>query len=125
MAGQYIVGTPKAMLRPFEQHLLEKDWQEVQEGVEVKLVPGPDGTETFVLARSADRRKKEQAMHRRFVERLEAALMQMQAQAESGRLKDPARGQPAAGPADAAELARVGSVRGDDQAAARTRARRG
>jgi transposase len=88
--GQYIVGTPKAMLRRFEQYLLEKDWQEVQEGVEVKLVPGPDGTETFVLARSADRRKKEEAMHRRFLERFEAALLRMQAQADSGRLKDPA-----------------------------------
>ena len=87
--GQYIVGTPKAMLRRFEEHLLEKNWQEVQEGVEVKLVPGPDGTETFVLARSADRRKKEEAMHRRFLERFEAALVRMQAQAESGRLKDP------------------------------------
>jgi len=87
--GQYIVGTPKAMLRRFEEHLLDKNWQEVQEGVEVKLAPGPDGTETFVLARSADRRKKEEAMHRRFVERFEAALVRMQAQAESGRLKDP------------------------------------
>jgi transposase len=86
--GQYIVGTPKAMLRRFEEHLLEKNWEEVQEGVEVKLVPGADGTETFVLARSADRRKKEEAMHRRFVERFEAALVRMQAQAESGRLKD-------------------------------------
>ena len=86
--GQYLVGTPKAMLRRFEQHLLEKNWQEVQEGVEVKLVPGPDGSETFVLARSADRRKKEEAMHRRFLERFEAALVRMQAQAESGRLKD-------------------------------------
>ncbi len=86
--GQYIVGTPKAMLRRFEEHLLERDWQEVQEGVEVKLVPGPDGSETFVLARSADRRKKEEAMHRRFLERFEAALERMQAQAESGRLKD-------------------------------------
>ena len=86
--GQYIVGTPKAMLRRFEQHLLEKSWQEVQEGVEVKLVPGPDGSETFVLARSADRRKKEEAMHHRFLERFEAALVRMQAQAESGRLKD-------------------------------------
>jgi transposase len=86
--GQYIVGTPKAMLRRFAQQLLEKNWQEVQEGVEVKLVPGPDGTETFVLARSADRRKKEEAMHRRFLERFEAALARMQAQAESGRLKD-------------------------------------
>jgi transposase len=88
--GQYIVGTPKATLRRFEQHLLEKNWQEVQAGVEVKLVPGADGTETFVLARSADRRKKEEAMHRRFVERFDAALLRMQAQAESGRLKDPA-----------------------------------
>lgn len=86
--GQYIVGTPKAMLHRFEQYLLDKNWQEVQEGVEVKLVPGPDGTETFVLARSADRRKKEEAMHRRFLERFEAALQRMQAQAESGRLKD-------------------------------------
>jgi transposase len=88
--GQYIVGTPKAMLRRFEEHLLTKGWQEVQAGVEVKLVPGPDGVETFVLARSADRRKKEEAMHRRFVERFEAALVRMQAQTESGRLKDPA-----------------------------------
>ena len=86
--GQYIVGTPKAMLRRFEQHLLDSGWCEVQEGVEVKLVPGPDGTETFVLARSADRRKKEEAMHRRFVERFETALLRMQAQADSGRLKD-------------------------------------
>jgi len=86
--GQYIVGTPKAMLRRFEQHLLESGWCEVQEGVEVKLVPGPDGAETFVLARSTDRRKKEEAMHRRFVERFETALLRMQAQADSGRLKD-------------------------------------
>ncbi len=86
--GQYIVGTPKVMLRRFEEHLLEKGWHEVQEGVEVKLLPGPDGAETFVLARSADRRKKEEAMHRRFVERFETALVRMQAQADSGRLKD-------------------------------------
>jgi len=88
--GQYIVGTPKAMLRRFEEHLLTHGWHEIQAGVEVKLVPGPDGVETFVLARSADRRKKEEAMHRRFVERFEAALVRMQAQTESGRLKDPA-----------------------------------
>jgi transposase len=88
--GQYIVGTPKAMLRQFEKHLAEQDWEEVQEGVEVKLVPGPEGEETFILARSADRREKEQAMHQRFVGRLEEALRKMQASAESGRLKDEA-----------------------------------
>jgi len=42
--------------------LAEKDWQEVQEGVEVKLVPGPEGDETFILARSADRREKEKRL---------------------------------------------------------------
>jgi len=88
--GQYIVGTPKAMLRQFEQYLTDKDWHEVQEGVEVKLVSGPDGGETFILARSADRRQKEKAMHDRFLQRLEEALRKMHASATSGRLKDEA-----------------------------------
>ncbi|MEI7903475.1 MAG: IS1634 family transposase, partial [bacterium] len=86
--GQYIVGTPKAMLRQFEEYLTRKDWHEVQPGVEVQLAPGPDGDETFILARSVDRREKEKAMHQRFVERLEAALQKMQSAAQSGRLKD-------------------------------------
>ena len=86
--GQYIVGTPKAMLRQFEQHLSEKDWTSAQAGVEVKLVPSPDGDETFILARSADRRAKELAMHQKFTERLEAGLKKMQAAAEKGRVKD-------------------------------------
>jgi hypothetical protein len=86
--GQYIVGTPKAMLRQFEEHLTAKDWREVQEVVEVKLVRGLQGEETFVLARSADRREKEKAMHERFQERLEKALRQMQSSTECGRLKD-------------------------------------
>jgi transposase len=88
--GHYIVGTPKAMLRQFEKHLLDKQWEEVQEGVEVKLVPGPEGDETFVLARSADRREKEQAMHGRFIQRMEEGLRRLQSSAASGRLKDEA-----------------------------------
>lgn len=88
--GQYIVGTPKAMLRQFEQQLTEQAWTTVQAGVEVKLVPGPGGEETFILTRSADRREKERAMHQRFGERLEAGLKKLQAAAESGRLKDEA-----------------------------------
>jgi hypothetical protein len=86
--GAYLVGTPKALLRQFERYLTDKDWHAVQAGVEVKLVPGPDGPETFILARSADRRAKEQAMHERFTTRLEAGLQKLQAAAESGRLKD-------------------------------------
>lgn len=88
--AQYIVGTPKQLLRQFEQHLTEQDWSQAQEGVEVKLVPSPDGEETFILARSADRRAKEQAMHEKFATRLEEGLRKMQAAAESGRLKDEA-----------------------------------
>src|SRR3990172_1253943 len=88
--GQYIVGTPKQMLRAFEQHLTEQDWTQAQEGVEVKLVPAPDGDETFILARSADRREKELAMHDKFTARLEAGLKKMQAAAKTGRLKDEA-----------------------------------
>jgi len=86
--GSYIVGTPKVMLRQFERYLTDKDWHEVQEGVEVRLVPGPDGEELFVLARSTDRRQKEHAMHQRFIDRMESALQKMQRSAKSGRLKD-------------------------------------
>ena len=67
--GQYIVGTPKAMLRNFEQHLTDQDWAIWQEGVEVKLVSSPAGDETFLLARSADHRAKELAMHEKFTAR--------------------------------------------------------
>jgi hypothetical protein len=86
--GSYIVGTPKAMLRQFKRHLVEKDWREVQAGVEVKLVPGPDGRETFILARSRDRREKEMAMHERVVGRMEEGLKKLAAAAARGRLKD-------------------------------------
>ena len=92
--GSYIVGTPKAMPRQFEQYLTDKDWHEVQAGVEVKLVRrpteggNPGGNETFLLARSKDRAQKEQAMHQRFQGRLEEGLRKLQAAAESGRLKD-------------------------------------
>jgi transposase len=86
--GSYLVGTPKALLRQFEQHLTDQDWQQVQEGVEVKRIAGPEGQEVFVLARSRERRQKEQAMHQRFLERMEAALQKMQQSAAAGRLKD-------------------------------------
>ena len=79
------------MLRQFEQHLTEQNWSEAQEGVEVKLVPGPNGEETFILARSADRRAKEQAMHEKFIARMEEGLKKMQAAAAAGRLKEEIR----------------------------------
>src|SRR4029077_2568980 len=51
-------------------------------------VSGPDGQEVFLLARSADRRAKEQAMHERFLVRLEEGLRKREAAMASGRLRD-------------------------------------
>ena len=53
-------------------------------------MPGPDGDETFVLARSVDRREKEKAMHERFSSGWRTALRKMQSRGRSGRLKDEA-----------------------------------
>ena len=87
--GRYIVGVPKASLRKFEAVLVEKkDWDQVEAGVEVKLVPSPDGEETFILARSAERREKEKAIHERFQQRMEEGLQKLKAAMESGRLRD-------------------------------------
>lgn len=86
--GRYLVGTPKATLRKFESHLVEQDWEQVEAGVEVKLVPSPEGDETFILARSAERREKEKAIHARFLSRMEAGLQQLKAAMEKGRLRD-------------------------------------
>ena len=88
--GSYIVGTPKAQLRQVESHMVDNTaWHEVQNGVEVKLVPSPNGgTEKFILARSAARRAKEQAQTDRFVQRVEEGLQRMQRSMETGRLKD-------------------------------------
>lgn len=74
---RYILGTPKSSLRRFEQPLLEEDWETVREGLEVKLCPSSEGEETFILCRSAARREKEQAMHARFEQRIEAGLQKL------------------------------------------------
>jgi transposase len=87
--ASYIVGTPKAMLKRFEADLSsQRDWHTVQEGVEVKRVSGPEGQEVFLLARSADRRAKEQAMHDRFLVRLEDGLRKLETAMASGHLRD-------------------------------------
>jgi len=78
----YIVGTPKARLKRFERELLEnKHWQEVEPGVEVKLLACPDTEETerYVLCRSRARHEKEAAMLRGQQERLRTKLIQIDA----------------------------------------------
>lgn len=87
--ARYLVGTPKSMLKKFEQELLGQDWEEVQPGVEVRLCPShEDKGETFVLCRSQGRKEKENAILNRFVGNMESSLAKMAARMESGRLKD-------------------------------------
>jgi len=72
---RYIIGTPKASLKRFEQHLLGTDWQVVRQGVAVKICPSPDTTdEVFIICKSNDRASKEQSMHDRFIRRIDEGL---------------------------------------------------
>jgi transposase len=87
--ARYIVGTPKSMLKKFEQELLAKGWEAVRPGVEVKICTCPEGgEETFVLCRSEGRKDKETAILNRFLNRLETGLGRLKDQAEKGRLRD-------------------------------------
>jgi transposase len=81
--SHYIVGTPKSQLKKFEQSLLDGAWRQIREGLEVQTVPADasqeeDQSETFILCRSADRAAKERAMRKRFVERIQKGLEQLQ-----------------------------------------------
>jgi transposase len=87
--ARYLVGTPKSMLKKFEQHLLDQTWEEVQPGVKVRLVASPQGVEeTFVLCRSRGRKEKENAILDRFVNRLGDKLARLAERAEQGKIRD-------------------------------------
>jgi transposase len=86
--GLYLVGTPRTLLRKVEKELLEENWTHVREGVEVKRVASPDGSQdTFILCRSSDRQTKEAAIHDRFERQMEERLGRMEATVKSGRLR--------------------------------------
>lgn len=86
---RYIIGAPKSTLQRFEQYLLDKDWQVVHDGVEVKLCHSPENThEVFILCKSRDRAQKEKAMHDRFVKRIEAGIEKLQQSCEKASGKD-------------------------------------
>lgn len=75
--ARYLVGTPKSQLREFEKQLLEREgWEEVQDGLEARLLPHPDkeGGEQYVLCRSTARAEKERAMLARQSDRLSEEL---------------------------------------------------
>jgi len=106
---RYIVGTPKSMLKKFEQQILGEDWHKIREGLEVKLCELPrdagqdddveemvdsasaqdevnkppiETREIFILCRSQDRGKKEDAILRRFEQKIEERLKSMTARCD-------------------------------------------
>jgi transposase len=101
---RYIVGTPKSMLKKFEAEVLKDDWQTIRDGLEVKLCRRPrdasdeeteataDNTdsdnEVFILCRSRDRSKKEEAMVARPEKTIEEQLIKMAARCEKQK-RDP------------------------------------
>lgn len=90
--GQYLVGTKRGELKKYEKELLDKDWQQIQDGneVEVKLISIPDGTETFVLCRSTGRKEKEKekAMREGASKKLEKRLSKLSELVKKKRLKE-------------------------------------
>ena len=74
----YLVGTPRGALTALEKELLDRPWESVREGVQVKLLP-QDG-EVYVLAQSAGRVDKERAIRRKKVRRLLARLHELRRQ---------------------------------------------
>lgn len=102
---RYIIGTPKSMLKKFEQEILKEDWHSIRDGLEVKIVPWPksdadDETSTdttadvdasrerFILCRSRERSKKEEGITQRFEKKIEAALIRLKAGCEKQK-RDP------------------------------------
>jgi hypothetical protein len=54
----YLIGASKSELKKLAPQLADgSDWRQVRDGVEAKLCAGPDGNETFLLVRSADRQE--------------------------------------------------------------------
>ncbi|MBP2670630.1 MAG: transposase [candidate division NC10 bacterium] len=76
---RYLVGTPKGRLTKVEAAFLAQPWQQVREGITVKLLP-QEG-DLYVLARSASRVAKERAIRRKHLKRLWHRLRQLQGMA--------------------------------------------
>lgn len=82
----FLVGTPRSQLMDFDAELATRDWQEIRNQVELKCIHR--GGNTYVLARSRQRRAKERAIRRRHLIGLHLDLKALAATVSSGRLKD-------------------------------------
>jgi transposase len=91
---RYIIGTPKSMLKKFEQELLKKDWRTIRDGIEVKLCKRPlqdddpddltaaEQKEVFILCRSRDRKSKDEAIVNRAATKIQERVEAMQSRCE-------------------------------------------
>ena len=95
---RYIIGTPKSMLKKFEQDILKGDWHSNRDGLEVKFVmmpasdsedsqgaateSSPESPERFILRRSRERSKKEEGITQRFDKKIADGLSRMKARCE-------------------------------------------
>lgn len=85
--GQYVVGTPRHRLQDYEKELLAGAWQAINDSVQVQLIQ--QDQETYVLARSVDRAKKEEAMRWRQIRGLMRDLVKLRRSIRKGTLVDP------------------------------------
>ena len=82
----FLVGTPRSRLGEFDGELCTRDWRYVRPHVEVKSVQR-DG-QTYVLARSIQRRAKEKAIRKRQLLGLHRDLTRLAHRVWAGRLKN-------------------------------------
>jgi len=76
---QYLIGAQRNELKRYLPQITDpQDWRQVRDGIEVKICASPDGKETFLLVRSAERQQKEQAIHARFSQRIDIDLARLQ-----------------------------------------------
>ncbi len=101
---RYIIGTPKSMLKKFEQDILKDDWHNIRDGLEVKFVTIPasdsddsqsaasvssaESPERLILCRSRERSKKEEGITQRFEKKIVDGLTRMKARCEKQK-RDP------------------------------------
>ena len=82
----FLVGTPRSQLSQFEAELCTGDWQKIRKSVEVKCVQRHG--QTYVLARSKQRRAKEHAIRRRQLLGWHGDLKKLAARVSAGQLKN-------------------------------------
>jgi len=84
---RYILCTARSMLKRFEREIVQGDWDEVRQGLEVKMCHGPEAEERFILCRSAQRAKKDKGIIDRFEKRLEEGLLKIKASCSKRRYR--------------------------------------